>query len=449
MRVRPPTQTPSHSAAEPRISVAPKTLLTWLIGGTLGVGGLLQGLHWRSAAKASGSADLETQLQLALEENELLKRENESLRSLAQGGGELAVPPEMIDHIEKEIGLAFLSNPVVHRIAGEELRDRVTAAIESRMGPSGIDDRQEAYQRIGWLGPRDNLLHQLAAVRAVGARGWFDDSSGEAWVTDRFVIEEIPDQAVLLRLLARILLHQHFPPTPAYPGDEAARAREALHQGAAAGAEARFLAKNARANGFLAMKENPEIEQLVASLPPFIQTLANFPVVEGKAFADTLFVQGGEPFLAAFRNPPQTTRAILLPATGPAAPAPLDLPATPEEPYLSESAGQLGLRMWLEATGDVGLALEVSSAWKNDRYLLVPDGEASTAVIWDIELDAVAAADRLLEAAQSLAEANNAINKGNGESAAMRTAFRVSPTRVRYLYPATQAFLDAMRPKVP
>ena len=187
----------------------PKSLLPWILGGAIGAGGLLQGLHWKSSSRGKDAADLETQLQIALEENELLKRENESLRSLAQGGGELAVPPEMIAHVEKEIGLHFLSNPVVHRIAGEELRDRVTAAIESRMGPSGIDDRQEAYLRIGWLRPQDNLLHQLASVRAVGARGWFDDSSGEAWVTDRFVIEEIPDQAVLLRLLTRILLHQN------------------------------------------------------------------------------------------------------------------------------------------------------------------------------------------------------------------------------------------------
>jgi hypothetical protein len=424
----------------------PKSLLPWIIGGAIGAGGLLQGLHWKSSAKSAGGADLETQLQLALEENELLKRENESLRSLAQGGGEMAVPPEMIDRIEKEIGLAFLSNPVVHRIAGEELRDRVTASIESRMGPSGIDDRQEAYQRVGWLRPNDKLLHQLASVRAVGARGWFDDASGEAWVTDRFVIEEIPDQAVLLRLLTRILLHQHFPPPAAYPGDDAARAREALHQGAAAGSESRFLAANARAIGFLSMRENPDVEQLMASLPPFIQSLATFPVVEGKALADTLYVSGNEPFLTAFRNPPQTTRAILLPASPPAAPAALDLPKTREEAYLTESAGQLGLRLWLEATGDVGLALEVASAWKNDRYALVPDGEASTAVVWDIELDEVAATDRLLEAAESLSEAMNAMEKENPDATPMRSAFRVSPTRVRYVNPATQSFLNAVRP---
>jgi len=424
----------------------PKTVLPWVIGGVIGAGGLLQGLHWRSTGQGAGVADMESQMQLLLDENELLKRENESLRSLAQGGGELAVPPEMIDHIEKEIGLDFLSNPVVHRIAGEELRDRVTAAIESRMGPSGIDDRQEAYQRIGWLRERDNLLHQLAAVRAVGARGWFDESSGEAWVTDRFVMDEIPDQAVLLRLLARILLHQHFPPPPAYPGDDAARAREAMHQGAAAGAESRYLAAHARAIGFLSMKENPEVEQLIASLPPFIQSLSTFPVVEGKALADTLYVQGGEPFLEGFRNPPQTTRAILLPASGRAAPPVLELPATPEEPYLVESGGQLGLRLWLEATGDVGMALEVSSAWKNDRYALVPDGEASTALVWDIELDEEAATDRLFEAAGRLAEAMNALEAENGDVSAQRVVLRVNPTRVRYVNPVSKGFVEAMRP---
>jgi len=77
------------------------------------------------------------------------------------------------------------------------------------------------------------------------------------------------------------------------------------------------------------------------------------------------------------------------------------------------------------------------------------DGEASTAVLWDIELEDAAAGDRLLDAAQSLAEAMNAMDRENGATAPMRAAFRVSPTRVRYVHPATRAFLDAMRPKAP
>lgn len=406
----------------------------------MGAGGILQGLHWRSAANVSGQADLDARLRAANEEIAMLRRENESLRSLAQGGGELAVPRELIERAEKEFGLRFLSNPVVHRIAIEELRDRVAAALESRYGPAGIDDRQDAYRLIGWIGPDDNLLSQLTAVRAVGARGWFDEITGEAWVTDRFDEKNIPDQAALVRLLARILLHQQFPPPPAYPGDDAARAREALHQGAAAGSEARYYAANARAIGFMPMKENTEVEQLLASLPEFIQGLTTFPVTEGKGLADTLHVQGNETFQAAFRNPPQTTRAILLPATPASAPEPLDMPATPEEPYLAESAGQLGLRLWLEASGDAGMALEISARWKNDRYLLVPDGEASSAVVWDVQLDSKDAADSFEEAARAGADAMSsaAANRHLGVS-------RPAPDRVRFLNTATSELLEKLR----
>jgi hypothetical protein len=427
-------------------------LLPWLLGGAVGLGGILQGLHWRSAATDSGLAELETQLRIAVEENALLKRENESLRSLAQGGGELAVPQELLDRVEKEFGLHFLSTPVVHRIASEELRDRVAAAIESRFGPSGIDDRQEAYRLLGFLGPDDDLLGQLTVVRTVGARGWFDDVTGEAWVTDRFEDDSIPDQATLVRLLTRILLNQHFPPPPAYPGDDAARAREALHQGAASGAEARYYAASARAIGFMPMKENPDVEQLFASLPSFIQGLTTFPVIEGKGLADTLHVQGNEPFHAAFRNPPQTTRAIFLPAEPPAAPPALELPAPPEEPYLSENAGQLGLRLWLEPLGDVGEALEISSCWQNDRYLLLPDGEASTAVVWDLVLETAESADRLQAAMLDFIAASSELDEiptpgetveASGER--LLTLRRVSPTRVRFLNTATRELAGAFQ----
>ena len=409
----------------------------------MGVGGILQGLHWRSTGSTSGLADLETQLRIATEENAMLKRENESLRSLAQGGGEVAVPREAIDRAEKEFGLRFLSNPVVHRIAGEELRDRVAAAIESRLGPAGIDDRQEAWRLIGWLGPDDDLLAQLTVVRAAGARGWFDDVTGEAWVTDRYDPESIPDQAALVRLLARILLHQHFPPPPAHPGDDAARAREALHQGAASGSEARFYALGARSIGFMPMAENKDVEQLFNSLPPFIQGLTTFPVVEGKGLADTLHVQGNEVFQNAFRTPPQTTQAILLPART-KVPPPLEMPAMPEEPYLTESAGQLGLRLWLEPMGDAGAALEISSCWENDRYLLIPDGEASAAVIWDIELESKEAADRMQAAALDRVAAMAGLNESAELAKVFTTAnkrhlriSRPSDTKVRFLNTAT------------
>lgn len=420
------------------------------MGAAIGVGGILQGLHWRSLGE--GPAGQEDRLKILLEENAMLKRENESLRSLAQGGGEVSVPAEGIARVEKEFGLRFISNPVVHRIASEELRDRVAAAIESRFGPSGIDDRKEAYQWIGWLGAGDDLLSQLTVVRTTGARGWFDDVTGEAWITDRFEDAAIPDQAAMLRLISRILLHQHFPPPAAYPGDDAARAREALHQGAAAGVEARFLAVNALKGGFMSMKSNVGVEQLFASLPPFIQGLTTFPVVEGKGYADTLHVQGGEKLLGALREPPLTTRKILQPGLAENSAKRIEITGLPEEPYLSESAGQLGLRLWLERAGDVGMAQEISSCWAGDRYVLVPDGEASTAVLWEIELESAEAAEELqsvaLELISAAANASETAKLGNmlvAEDGRHFIVTRPRPTAIRFINSATKTFAEKFK----
>lgn len=391
-------------------------------------------------------------MKILLDENELLKRENESLRSLAQGGGEVAVPAEAIARVEKELGLRFISNPVVHRIASEELRDRVAAAIESRFGPSGIDDRQEAYRWIGWLGTDDDLLSQLTVVRTAGARGWFDDVTGEAWITDRFEDGAIPDQAAMLRLISRILLHQHFPPTAAYPGDDAARAREALHQGAAAGVEARFLAGCALKGGFMSMRSDVGVEQLFASLPPFVQGLTTFPVVEGKGYADSLHVQGGEKLLAALREPPSTTRKILQPELAEISAKRIEITGLPEEPYLSESAGQLGLRLWLERAGDVGMAHELSSRWAGDRYALVPDGEASTAVLWEIELESADVAEKFQSVALQLisasANASAAAKLGGvvtSEDKRHLVVTRPRPTAIRFINAATKSFAEKFK----
>ena len=421
----------------------PKAMLPWLIGLAIGAAGLLQGLHWRSQAPSTALEVVEDQLRMVTEENEMLLRENEALRSLAQGGGEMSVPQEMIDHIEREFGLQYLSSPVIHRIASEELRDRIAAAMESRFGPSGIYDRQDAYQMIGWIETDVNLLAQLTAVRAVGVRGWFDEVTGEGWVTDRFNIENIPDQGALVRLLSRILLHQHFPPPPGYPGDDAARAREALHAGSAAGAEGRFMSAHARSIGFMQAERNLDVEQLMANLSPFVEGISTFPSTIGRGLADTLHVQGNEELQAVLRNPPQTTRAIIYPAEPAEDIRTVELPGMPEEPYLVESGGQLGLRLWLEATGDHGIALNLSAAWRGDHYALVPDGEESALVIWEVEMDTPDRADELLTAALERAaamagmDAETRPEAGEVVESAVDGRFlrvtRISSTRVRFL----------------
>ena len=69
--------------------ISGKVLLPVLAGAAIAAAGWMQGTR-------GGGAGIERQLKIAEEQIALLERENAAMRSLAQGGGEVAVPPEMI-----------------------------------------------------------------------------------------------------------------------------------------------------------------------------------------------------------------------------------------------------------------------------------------------------------------------------------------------------------------
>lgn len=422
--------------------ISGKQILALLVGAALGAGGWLVGARKVATGGGGDMEGMENQLRIAGEEIAMLEKENASLRSLAQGGGEVAVPQELIAQVEKDYGLSFLSSPIFHMIASEELGYRVEAAIESRVGPQGVGDRQEAWQRMGLLRKGDKLLEMMSAVRSVGAVGWFDEGTGDAWVTEKFDLENIPDQAAALRLLVRILLNQHFPPPPVYPGDDAAWAREALHAGAASGAEARFYAASARGLGFLPTNDNSSAAgRLLLVLPEFLQGLSLFPAISGKGLADTYFVRGIEEFANGMRNAPVNTFGVVLPGEEPRG-GEMDFPEMPDEVYLDENLGYLGLRLWVEMAGDVGLAEELGREWMRDGYILFGDGEMSSGLVWDVELESEEGAGKFEEIAQAIASV-----LALEDEARKFKVVRVSEKRVRFLNVVSDEALQALTPQ--
>lgn len=426
-------------------------LLPWLLGGAIAAGGWLQGLHWRAAGGGDERGVTNARIDALEDQLAALKRENETLRQQSKGGVDLAVPPELITRIEKEFELTFPQPPVIRRSTADELRDRIAASIESRYGPAGLDNREAAYRLIGWLRPEDKLLPQLTAVRSLGARTWFDDVSGEGWVTDKFDAQAVPDQAALARLLTRMLIHSQTKVPADYPGDDAWRATEALHHGFASGAETRFFAANARAIGFMPLKENNESEQLLASLSPFLQGVTTFPALQGKGLADTSFIRGPAAVKEALARPPATTRQVIHPDP-PAQPVTLDLPRTPGEPILEESGGELGVQLWLAPLEDEAKATLIAAEWRADRYRLFPDGE-DLGVIWDIRFATASGADQWLAQAGDLLATESgregaippgqAVENPEGRQLILH---RISQEVVRYVNVARAGSLPALAP---
>jgi hypothetical protein len=365
--------------------ISSSQLLPILLGLALAVAGWMQGLAWRNSSDKQTTEDSINAVVLQ-QEIDQLKRENEILRSLAQGGGEFSVPPELIARVEEFMGLSYVSTPVIHQLAGEELLDRVKASLEARYGEGALDDRQTAYQLIGWLRPQDQLVGQLAALRAVGARAWFDEVSGEGWVSDRFQIENIPDQASLLRVLARILLEQHFPMAKGPLRDDEVRARDALHAGVAAGLEAKFFQDHVRSIGFMSMKEDTEASQLLLSLPPFIQGLSSFQSIEGKTYADQLRMKSADALMLALRHPPERTSDVIFLFEREQIHRRAILPETPGEIVAEDAGGALGMRLWLEPLGDVQAARELSESWVHDQWRLFATDDRTHHLVWSIEL---------------------------------------------------------------
>lgn len=378
----------------------PEKILPWLLGSALGAAGLIQGWHWRSVAPRQGADEAEGRITALENEIALLKRENESLRSLAQGGGEVNVDPATIDFVEQALGMDFRSSPQIHRIAGEELRDRIVASIEARYGPHGMDLRQQAWSFMGLLNSEDRFASQLAAMKAVGARSWFDEQSGEGWVTDRFDPQSVPDQAALIRALTRILIHQSYPPAPGWPGDEAAISREAIQHGTAMAVENRFLARQALASGFTGAQDNADARALIANLPVFVRGIATFPSLYGLPRAERLMDQ--EEILSGLHRPPPIS-ADFFPEHEELEANPPALPGTPGNMLLEESVGMLGLRLWLEPLGEEFVKLPGS--WRGDRYRVHSTSDMDVHLIWEIRLDSPEAADALLKAGLSLVSA--------------------------------------------
>lgn len=272
---------------------------------------------------------------------------------------------------ERETGLTFRSEPTVIASPDDDLRPIIGAHLDQRFGADGLAHRSRAYDLLQLLPPGQNLRGLLIAAHSAGARAWFDDQSGSIHTIAAFDPSRPDDQATLVRLLTRQLLHRTSPPPATHPGDDAWITRQAIHGGIAAGVLARFIEANG-GRTTLPTAEETEREAILLSLPVYLHNLVQVGSMQGRDYVEARRVEGPSPWQPVLNRPPARSLDLFADAV-PSTPAP-PMPELPGTAVFEESLGAYATMLLLERLSDYLLAEGVAPAWRGDRYRLFTTG---------------------------------------------------------------------------
>lgn len=364
-------------------------------------GGWFYGDYWKKSSRANGdsqdSAELRAQNTELTQELDRLNDELAQVRSML-ASGPYPVPATLISWIEKEHSMVFLRPPNVRLASPTDIREAAQNNLAFIHGEMGLEHESLAWELLGILPPNQQLMTQLLFVNSTGVKGILDLTKEQILLSENFDPVSIPDRSVLVRLLAQQLSYQTHPEKKWLSRDHW-QAWEALHTGAAAALQARFLKRSAAANEAAWSNPEPRREELLNDLSPALQGFCNFPFIEGADYTRFFYHDSRQAFAEMFRNPPLTTYQIFHPNHDPRPVTKLKELPKPGELISQNQLGELGLRLWLDPFIGNEESENLSGHWLADRYDLYKE-ERSYHLTWQIETSSE-------ESAQNLAAAIN------------------------------------------
>ena len=90
------------------------------------------------------------------------QKENATLRSLLQGGGDLPVSVALQSHVEKALNLSFAESPKVTTASIGELEELALEKLEQKYSPGSLGGRAELWAALALITPGTDLAQQLA-----------------------------------------------------------------------------------------------------------------------------------------------------------------------------------------------------------------------------------------------------------------------------------------------
>lgn len=330
------------------------------------------GDYWKKKQLPQLSGDgAETENHELARENERLREELAQARSLLSGAP-YPIPEELITFVEKDLGLVFLKTPLAQLGTASDLRHASERNLELAYGKDGLGMMERTWELLGALPAGQNLQSLWVQSETTGARGIFDIEDSKIILAEDYRAGNPLDTGNLVRLLARQLLAQNFPKT-SWAHEDEWNAWKATTQGAAINVQARFLRRKGTPKAI-----NRQREDLLSQLPPAIQSLANFPYLEGHDYVQKHYLESRAALLGIFKETPRATYTIIRPdnPTPPRTPLPVR-----KEGQHGNRMGALGLRTLLDPLFGMDLANHFAREWRNDDYTYSDDQ-----LIWYLKL---------------------------------------------------------------
>lgn len=217
-----------------------------------------------------------------------VQKENATLRSLLQGGGDVPVSVALQSHIENTTKLSFEETPKVSKASIGELEELALEKLENQYRPGMLSGRSDLWAALGLITPGTDVAQQLAI--AMIERDRYIATKNEVLVSES--VE--PDSYTLAKALAEhLLLKNHS--LPKIQSDAQLWSELAKLESASESVAVTFTPKSQPASDHFEIDLTPPFIRLLATRPAFAQQIEQNANLGPLAVA-SLFEQTGEAF---------------------------------------------------------------------------------------------------------------------------------------------------------
>jgi hypothetical protein len=339
------------------------------------------------------------------------------------GAGATAAIDAQVATVEAQVPPIRGLNPrsaVPTRVIGEaQLRDEYTRQFDQQNPPADLAKQQAMLEHLGFVPPGTDIRALLLEANGTGISGFYDDQTKQMTVVQRGDFGPV-QQITIAHEFTHALQDQNFGlkslGTDDRTNGDRAAARLALVEGDATLLMTLWAQQHIPTDQLIqALQEaasDPAANAALAKLPPILREALSFPYGSGLTFVLQEYLQGGWKAVdAAYGKPPNSTAQILHPDKYRAGLEPVQVTLPPIAQrlgagwaeQLTDTLGELDLRIWLQQALPQAEAESVAAGWAGDRMGSYAGPDGAWGVAWEIAADNTGDAAKIAQGAEAVA----------------------------------------------